>query len=348
MSSMGQEAPVTAGAGPSPPPPASPRRSVATVLATKVFENYALVVVFIGLVTAFSIAKPDTFFTFENARTIGSTQAVVAILALAAMVPLISGQFDLSVGFQMGLAQALCGGLAIKSGVPVGFAAVIAVAATMLIGLINGFLVVRLRINAFIATLGSGTVVFGFTQWYTNGSAIFGQLPDSFLNLGRNEVAGVPLPVIYVLLLAAILWGVFEYTSWGRSVVATGGNSRAALLAGVRTDRITVICFVISGVICGLAGVMSQMILGSANPEIGPNFLLPAIASAFLGATSIRPGRFNAIGTVLAVYVLAVGITGLQQIGARFFVESFFNGGALLIAVALSGWAARRRGETPA
>jgi ribose transport system permease protein len=321
------------------------RRPVPVAVLQKVFESYSLVVVFVALVTVFSLAKPDTFFTAENARAIGSTQAVVAILALAAMVPLISGQFDLSVGFQMGLAQALCGGLAIKDGVPVAVAAVIAVVACMVIGVVNGLLVVRLKMNALIATLGSGTVVFGFTQWYTNGAAIFGNLPDSFLKLGRNDLFGIPLPVFYVLIIAAALWCLFEYTAWGRSVVATGGNARAALLAGVRTDRVTLVCFVISGAICGLAGVMQQMILGSANPEIGPNFLLPAIAGAFLGATSIRPGRFNAVGTVLAVYVLAVGITGLQQIGAKFFVESFFNGGALLIAVALSGWAARRRGE---
>jgi ribose transport system permease protein len=336
---------IPAATGSDSEPGVPERRPAPLAVLHKVFESYSLVVVFFALILIFSLAKPDTFFTAENARAIGSTQAVVAILALAAMVPLISGQFDLSVGFQMGLAQALCGGLALKDGVPVAVAAGIAIVACMLIGLINGLLVVKLKMNALIATLGSGTVVFGFTQWYTNGSAIFGNLPDSFLNLGRNELFGVPLPVFYVVIIAGLLWGLFEFTAWGRSVVATGGNSRAALLAGVRTDRVTIVCFVISGFICALAGVMQQMILGSANPEIGPNFLLPAIAGAFLGATSIRPGRFNAIGTVLAVYVLAVGITGLQQIGAKFFVESFFNGGALLIAVALSGWAARRRGE---
>jgi ribose transport system permease protein len=325
--------------------PAERSSSRAVGLLSRVLETYALVVVFVVLVTIFSVLETDTFFTTDNARTIGSTQAIVALLALAAMVPLISGQFDLSVGFQMGLAQALCGGLVIKEDMPIGVAVLVAILATSLIGLINGLLVVRVKINAFIATLGSGTVIFGFTQWYTNGEAIFGNLPQGFLNLGRDEIAGVPLPVIYVLLLAAVLWGLFEFTSFGRSAVATGGNARAAVLAGVRTDRLTIICFVISGVICGFAGVMSQMILGSANPEIGPNYLLPAIAGAFLGATSFRPGRFNALGTVLAVYVLAVGITGLQQVGARFFIESFFNGGALLIAVALSGWAARRRGE---
>jgi ribose transport system permease protein len=139
------------------------------------------------------------------------------------------------------------------------------------------------------------------------------------------------------------LWVVFELTAWGRSAFAVGGNARAALIAGVRVDRLTIQCFVLAGVFASLAGILSVMILGSANPNVGPDFLLPAFAGAFLGATSIRPGRYNAIGTFVAVYLLASGITGLQQLGAASYIEQFFNGGALLLAVALSGWAAARR-----
>jgi len=327
----------------------SNRRSISPLrLVEQGFERYSLVIVFVVLVVVFSAIEPGTFATVENAKTITTTQAIVAILALAAMVPLIAGQFDLSVGFQLGVSQAICAGLVIKSGLPIGVAAIAAIGVTSCIGVINGLLVVKAKINAFIATLGSGTVVLGITLWYTNGQSIFGEMPESFLELGRGNLFGVPLPLIYVIAIAAVLWLLFEYTAWGRSAVATGGNARAALLAGVRTDRVTMVCYVISGVICGFAGVLSVAILGSANPDVGPSFLLPAIAGAFLGATSIRPGRFNAIGTVLAVYVLAVGITGLQQLGAPFFIESIFNGCALLLAVALSGWAARRRGEEPA
>jgi ribose transport system permease protein len=310
---------------------------------TRAFAQYGLVVVFAALVAAFSIAKPDTFFTTANAKTIASGYAVTAVLALAAMIPLVAGQFDLSVGFQMGLAQSLCAGLVIKQGLPAGAAVAITLTVGVVYGLANALLVIRLGMNAFIATLGTGTLGLGFTQWYTNGESIFGSVPTSFLNLGRNDLAGVPLPIVYVLGLVVVLWLLFEYTAWGRACLAIGGNARAALIAGVRVQRLTLQCFVSAGVLSAFAGVLSVMILGSANPNVGPDFLLPAFAGAFLGATSIRPGRYNAWGTFLAVYLLAAGITGLQQLGAAFYIEQFFNGGALLVAVALSGWAAARR-----
>jgi ribose transport system permease protein len=310
---------------------------------THVLAQYGLVAVLAALVLIFSVAAPGTFPTIANAKTIASGYSVTAVLALAAMIPLIAGQFDLSVGFQMGLAQSLCAGLVVKQGLPAGAAVAVTLLGGVLFGIANGLLVLRLRMSAFIATLGTGTIALGFTQWYTNGQSIFGSMPTSFLDLGRNQLAGVPLPIIYVIAAVLVLWLLFEYTAWGRACYATGGNARAALIAGARVERLTLQCFVAAGALSAFAGVLSVMILGSANPNVGPDFLLPAFAGAFLGATSIRPGRYNAWGTFLAVYLLAIGITGLQQLGAAFYIEQFFNGGALLIAVALSAWAAARR-----
>lgn len=341
-----QDARPDAGAPPAAPTPTSGPRPTAGRLAesvTRVFAQYGLIVVFVILVAAFSIIEPSTFFTTLNAQTIASGKAVVAVLALAAMVPLVTGQFDLSVGFQLGLSQTLCAGLMLKSGLPASVAVLITLMVGAVFGLFNAFLVVRMRMGAFIATLGTGTLALGFTQWYSNGQSLFGQMPQSFLNLGRNNVAGVPLPIIYVVVIAAALWVLFEYTAWGRACFAIGGNARAALIAGVRVDRLTTQSFVLAGVLSSFAGVLSVMILGSANPNVGPDFLLPAFAGAFLGATSIRPGRFNAAGTFIAVYLLAAGIAGLQQLGAAFYIENFFNAGALLIAVALSAYAVKRR-----
>lgn len=305
--------------------------------------NYGLIVLFVVVFVGFSLATPSTFFTAQNVRTIAASNAVVAVLAIAAMLPLLVGQFDLSVGFQLGLAQTLCAGLMLKQGLSAPEAVVLTLLAGTAVGLLNAFLVLRLRIQSFIATLGTGTICLGFTQWYSKGESLFGKLPAGFLSLGRDELAGIPLPLIYVVAIAAIVWIVFEYTSWGRSCFAIGGNARAALIAGVRVTRDTAVCFAATGFVAALAGVLSVMILGSANPDIGPNFLLPAFAGAFVGATSIRPGRYNSAGTVVAVYLLAMGITGLQQLGAPFYINQFFNGVALLVAVALSGWAVGRR-----
>lgn len=326
----------------------TPSRRSPSHMVGDLVNRYGLIGVFALIVVLFSVLKPDTFPTADNAQSIASTQAVVALLALAAMMPLIVGHFDVSIGFQLGLSQTLCAGLIIQSHWSALLACVVAVASCVVVGVINGFLVARVRLPSFIATLGVGTLVLGLTQLYGKDETISGALPDSFTSLGRNLFAGVPLPFWYVVILAVVLWLAFEYTFWGRECHATGGNPRAALLAGVRTDRVTFQCFVFAGLISGLAGVLSVTILGASAPTVGLGSLLPAYAAAFLGATAIRPGRFNAVGTVLAIYLLAAGITGLQMLGAHFYVEQLFNGGALLIALILSAYAAARSGKAKA
>jgi ribose transport system permease protein len=299
-------------------------------------QKYALIVVFAAIVALFSVLNPAVFATAANAQTIASTQATVALLALAAMLPLVVGQFDISVGYQFGLAQGLCAHLIISEGVPAVLAIVVVLAAGGLVGLVNGVLVAKVKLNSFVATLGVGILVLGLTQWLTKDVTINGPLPALFTDLGRNAIGGIPLPFVYVLVATAVLWLALEYTPWGRECYATGGNERAALLAGVRTERRTVQVFVSAALLAAVSGCLSVMILGASSPTVGLGSLLPAFAGAFLGATSIRPGRFNAIGTLIAVYLVATGITGLQQEGAQPFVQQVFNGAALLIAVTLA------------
>jgi len=299
-------------------------------------QKYALIVVFAAIVALFSVLEPDVFATGANAQTIASTQATVALLALAAMLPLVVGQFDISVGYQFGLAQGLCAYLIIVKSLPAALAIGVVLAAGALVGLVNGVLVAKVKLNSFVATLGVGILVLGLTQWLTKDVTIAGALPVRFTDLGRNAILGLPLPFVYVLAATAVLWLALEYTPWGRECYATGGNERAALLAGVRTERRTVQAFVFAALLAALSGSLSVMILGASSPTVGLGSLLPAFAGAFLGATSIRPGRFNAIGTLIAVYLVATGITGLQQEGAQPFVQQLFNGAALLIAVTLA------------
>ena len=299
-------------------------------------QKYALIVVFAAIVGLFSVLNPSVFATGANAQTIASTQATVALLALAAMLPLVVGQFDISVGYQFGLAQGLCAHLIINESLPAVLAIGVVLAAGLLVGLVNGVLVAKVKLNSFVATLGVGILVLGLTQWLTEDVTITGALPAAFTDLGRNAILGLPLPFVYVLAATAVLWLALEYTPWGRECYATGGNERAALLAGVRTERRTVQAFVFAALLAAVSGCLSVMILGASSPTVGLGSLLPAFAGAFLGATSIRPGRFNAIGTLIAVYLVATGITGLQQEGAQPFVQQVFNGAALLIAVTLA------------
>jgi ribose transport system permease protein len=326
----------------SSPTPAGPSPGRGRAVAVDGLNRYGLVLVFAAVLILFSLLNPSTYPTLSNFQSISSTQGVVALLALAAMMPLVVGQFDVSIGFQLGLSQTLCAGLIIKNGWPVELAVLVALLACCLVGAVNGLLVTRLRLPSFIATLGVGTVVLGLTQLYGSDETITGALPSWFTGLGRNYVADVPLPFIYVIVAAVVLWISFEYTAWGRECLATGGNPKAALLAGIRTQRLTFQCFLGASLLSGLAGVLSVTILGASAPTVGLGELLPAFAAAFLGATAIRPGRFNALGTVLAVYLLAAGITGLQMLGAEYYVQQLFNGGALLIALTLSSLAASR------
>lgn len=302
----------------------------------------SLALLLVLVVAGFSLVRPDTYFTADNAQMIASTNAVLALLALAAVPPLVTGQFDLSIGFQLALAQSLCAGLILFHGVPPALAVVVVLVLGLAIGVVNGLLVARAELNAFIATLATGIVVQGFTQLYTGGSSLFGEMPQVFLDLGRASAFGVPLALVYVLIAAAIMWAVYRYTDWGRQSFAVGGNARAARLVGIQVQRITIQSYMAAGFLAALAGVLSCSILGSSNPNIGMNYLLPAFAAVFLGAAPAGPGRFNAWGTIIAVYALAAGIAGLQQLGAAFYVEQFFNGGALLAAIALAKWMSGR------
>lgn len=315
----------------------------ASDLIRHVLSKYALVVVFVVVVAFFSVLNPSIFPTGANAQTIMGTNATIALLALAAMMPLIVGQFDISVGFQFGLAQALTAGLMVNQGLPAIAVIVIVVLVGLGLGFLNGMLVAKAKLSSFIVTLATGILVLGVTQWYTGDVTITGPMPGWFLTLGRGKFLGIPLPFVYVILATAVLWVALEYTSWGRHLYATGGNARAAVLAGVPVDRATVQAFMVTGLLCALAGAGSVSILGASSPVVGLGALLPAFAGAFLGATSIRPGRFNALGTVLAVYLVAVGITGLRQHGAQNYVEQVFYGLALLVAILLARYAGNGR-----
>lgn len=326
---------------PDAPPPAAGRPATAVVRAA--LAKYSLVVVLVAVCAGFAASNPAVFATVANARTIASTNATVALLALAAMLPLAVGQFDISVGFQFGLAQGLCAGLIVNQQLPAAAAVAIVLAAGLLIGTLNGLLVARLGLNSFIATLAVGILVLGTTQWVTGDLTINGAMPEWFLQAGRVQLAGVPLPFVYVVVAAAVLWVALEFTTWGRHVYAAGGNAKAAQLAGVPVGRVTVQAFTGTGLLCAAAGVLSVSILGASSPVVGLGALLPAFAGAFLGATSIRPGRYNALGTVVAVYLVAVGITGLRQHGASNYVEQYFYGLALLVAVSLARLASHRR-----
>lgn len=317
-------------------------------LSARLGARYALIGVWLLLIVFFGIVNGNVFLTSLTAQTIASTEAVVALLALSALLPLVVGQFDLSVTSQFGLMQGLCAGFIVNQGISAGLAVAFVLALGAIFGLVNGVLVTIVRINAFVATLATGTLAEGLTQWYTGGGEVIGHFPRAFTDAGRSQIQGIPLPFVYVVLLGMVLWVLLEYTGWGRRAFATGGSPRAALLSGINVRFVTIASFAMTGVIAAFAAAVEVMTLGAASPDTGSQFLLPAFAGAFLGAAVLRPGRFNVWGTVIAIYFMATGITGLQQLGAPSYIQQLFNGLALLIAVAAAQFSAERRRRTAA
>jgi ribose transport system permease protein len=298
-------------------------------------SSQGLLIILIGLVVAFSFALPATFPTMANARNILTSQAVILMIALAVTLPLRAGDFDLSVSAVMALSASIIAVLCVQKGWPLGSAVVVALAAGLLVGGLNALLVVGLALDGFVATLGTMTAILGFTTWMTAGEVIAG-LPPLLTVIANTRVLSLPAIVLYGWVLVAILWYVYEHTPFGRYLLFTGGNREAARLTGVKVRQVRAVAFLLASLISALAGILFSGALGAVDPSISHAYLLPPYAAAFLGSTTIQIGRFNALGTVVGLYLLAIGVSGLQLLGAAGWVTDFFHGVALIVAVAFA------------
>jgi ribose transport system permease protein len=304
---------------------------------------YGLPILTLLLIVFFSLLLPDTFPTALNARSILADKAIIALLSLAATIPMMAGRIDLTVGFGIVMWHILAISLQVKYGVPWPLAILIVIACGALTGLINGVLVEVAQIDSFIATLGIGTILYALALWHTEGRQVIGMLAPGFIALNTTSIFGIPIPAIYVLVLAIALWIISERLPIGRYIYAIGANEKAAALNGIPVRRYVIGVFVAAGALTGFAGCIlaAKLRIGQAN--VGLDYLLPALVGAFLGSTTIKPGRVNVWGTIFGVLILAVGISGIQQLGGAFFVEPLFNGTTLVISIALAAFAQRRR-----
>jgi ribose transport system permease protein len=296
-------------------------------------EACALPVLLVVLFVAFSVLKPLEFPTLSNIRGIALTQSVLAVLALAEMLPLIAGEFDLSIGGNMTMGVVLVTGLSAMQGLPLWASVVITLIASTLVGAVNGWLVNVVRVNAFIATLAIGLILDGGAVWYTKQQVIFQGIPQGLLSFAQDRLVGIPYPVLLVAILAIVIWYFLEHTPAGRYLHAVGSNREAARLSGVDVKRFGILAFMGCGFTVGIAAITEAAIIGSGNPTIGDPFLLPTFAAVFLGATAIRVGSFNVIGTLVAVATIAIGIAGLELVGVPSYIEPIFNGAILIVAV---------------
>jgi ribose transport system permease protein len=305
-------------------------------------ERFALVGAWIAEIIVFSVLKPDTFATASNFEAILGSQAVLVVLTCALLIPLTAGDYDLSITGTLALSQMMIGILNTEHGVSVYVCIVLALLMGALVGLINGGFVVIFGIDSFIVTLGTGTFLSGVVLWISNSETFAGISSQLTHPVVVERFLGIPLAFYYGLALVIALWYFLEYTSLGRQLLFVGRNRSVARLSGLRVGRLRWGALVASGVLSAAAGVLYAGITGAADPVSGAGFLLPAFAAAFLGATSIVPGRFNPWGSFLAVYFLVTGITGLTLLGLESWVQDMFYGGALVLAVTFSQIARRR------
>ncbi|WP_292294000.1 ABC transporter permease, partial [Mesorhizobium sp.] len=305
---------------------------------------YGLPILTLLLILLFSLLLPRTFPTLLNLRSIISDKAIIAMLSLAAMIPMASGRIDLTVGYGIVLWHILAISLQTAFGIPWPIAVLIVILLGVLTGFINGWLVEVARIDSFIATLGTGTVLYALAMWYTGGRQVVGVLPEGFLSLNGTMLFGLPITGYYVVVLALAMWLVLEYLPIGRYLYAIGANPKAAALNGIPVQKFVMGAFVASGALTALGGVLLASKLRIGQASVGLEYLLPALVGAFLGSTTIKPGRVNVWGTIIGVVILAVGISGIQQFGGSFWVEPLFNGVTLLVAIGIAGYAQRRRG----
>nr|WP_275941391.1 ABC transporter permease [Planosporangium flavigriseum] len=287
--------------------------------------------------------RPDSFPTAANFDAIVGNKTIDAFLALAVMVPMVTKNFDLSCGYGMGLTYVLTISLQTKFGLPWPVAILIVLLVGLVLGLVNGLLVEFGQIDSFIATLGTGTVVYAITLWHTKGQQVTGDLAPGFQKVDSAKILGLHAPTFYLIIVAVVMWLAFEFLPIGRYLYAVGANRRAAELNGIRAGRYIIGAFVTSGLLTAVAGVLLASRLQVGQSNVGLDYLLPAFVGALLGSTTIHSGRVNVWGTVVAVAVLAIGISGIQQLGSSFFVEPLFNGLTLIAAVGFAGYTVRRK-----
>jgi len=321
---------------------ASPQRADTSQSPTRTargappFARFAVLGLLVMLIVLFSILRPDTFATTDNASTILVENAVLTMLALAVMIPLIANDFDLSVAAVLGLAAMLTAGLPGQAGLSVPLTIAVVLGMGLAVGVVHALLIVRMGLPSFVVTLGTNSVLGGIIILYSNGAVIYEDIPRFITDLGTAKLLGVALPIIFMAAIALVLWYVLEQRPAGRLLYATGASESAARLAGVRTDRVRTLALIAASVIAAFAGLMLTARVGSASPTSYTVFFLPAFAAAFLSLAAFRLGQYNPLGVVAAVYLLAVGVTGLALLGVPSWVEPVFNGLALILAIGLS------------
>jgi ribose transport system permease protein len=324
----------------SPPNPIAKKRGLGRSLLSDLGpRNIGAVYILIVICVIFTIWVPSSFPQWATVKQVIDENAITAMGALAIIVPLATRTFDLSFAYTMSLSGVTAAHFIVQEHTDVPLAMLIGILVALLIGLINGFVVVVMRIDSFIGTLATGSLVEAFIEYFTNDVSITNpKLAAGFSKLGQDSVGGVILPVLYALGIALALWVLLEHTPTGRRLYAVGFNADAARLANINVNRLRFCSLLTSSLIAGFAGICLASTLGSGDPTSGDSYLLPGFAAAFVGATQFKNGRFNSWGTIVAVLMLGTGTVGLGLATSAPWADDMFTGVVLIGALAATGF----------
>ncbi|MEU1984467.1 ABC transporter permease [Nocardia sp. NPDC019395] len=308
-------------------------------------DRYSGLYLAVLLAVIFSVLLPETFATPENARVIAGSAAIGGILTLAVAVSMAAGTFDISLAANMTFSICLLGKLLSAGNLPWPLAVLITLAVGAAIGAVNAVVITGFGVEPIIATLGMSSVLAALAFWVADGQTILlDHVGSAFTDAGSSMIATVPITVFYLAVVALGLWFMLEHTPFGRYIYAIGSNPQAAKLAGIKVKRIQAVSLMLTSGLAALAGVVLTMQLGAASFGAGAPYLLPAFAATFLGSTQIVPGRFNVRGTVVALYMLAIAVKGLQlQFPDLPWIKDMVEGLVLLVAVSVTARAVRQR-----
>jgi ribose transport system permease protein len=334
--------PVAAGDRVSAEAIAAPRVRWQRRIKAEHIRDYGIVAFAIALFIYFSVAS-SVFLTKNNLLNLVFQNATIGVAACAVTLTIIAGNFDLSLGSIFVLSEVLAAWAAVHIGVVWAFP--VAIVAGALMGTINGLLVTKLRINAFLATLATGLSFGGFAVAVTKGGLLITPTSSVFTFIGQSRVAGVQYPVIIFAVVAIVLQLVLAYTVFGRHLYGVGGNRDAARLSGIKVDRTVIITFVITGAACGLAGLIDASTTGSGSSDLGGlggQLALLAIAGVALGGTSIFGGIGSVWRTVLGVLILGMITNGFDLLAVHDYWQDVVRGVLIISAVGVSSVIDRR------
>jgi ribose transport system permease protein len=305
------------------------------------FDRFSGLYLWALFIIIFGIWVPNLFLTANTVHSVAANQAIAGVMGIAVLVPLACGSFDLSVGSVANLSTVVAVAMQSAHHWNMAAAIILAIAVSAVIGVVNGFIVVGMRVNSFIATLGTATVVSAVQDIVAGNGQPLPPSSPTWSSLTQATVGGFQVIIIYLLVIAIAAWWALQHTPAGRYLYAIGGNVEAARLAGVRVGQWTWLSLIVSATLSGVAGVLYGSLFGPAL-DFGPALLLPAFAAAFLGSTQLKRGRYNVWGSLIAVYVLATGVKGLSLVTGVQWLNDMFNGIALIAAVGFAGWRQRK------